>query len=74
MGLRKLITADVARTEIEQAELLFDNGYERAAGSIAGVALELYLKTQCDIEGVEYPPKPSLPSKHLYKLYTKKTS
>jgi hypothetical protein len=48
MGLRKLITADIARTEIEQAELLLESGFERAAGSIAGVALELHLKTLCD--------------------------
>ncbi len=60
MGLRKLITADVARTEIEQAELLLDNGFERAAGSIAGVALELHLKTLCDVNGVSYPPKASI--------------
>ena len=45
MSLRELVTADVARrTEIEQAELLLDSGFERAAGSIAGVALELHLK------------------------------
>lgn len=59
-GLRKLITADVARTEIEQAEILLDNGFERAAGSIAGVALELHLKTLCDVNGVSYPPKPTI--------------
>jgi len=39
MSLRKLISADVARTEIEQAEILLNSGFERAAGSIAGVAL-----------------------------------
>lgn len=60
MGLRELITADVARTEIEQAELLLESGFERAAGSIAGVALELHLKTLCDINGVSYKPKPTI--------------
>ena len=59
-GLRQLITADVARTEIEQAEILLESGYERAAGSIAGVALELHLKTQCDINGISYPLKPTI--------------
>jgi hypothetical protein len=59
-GLRKLITADVARTEIEQAEILLDGGFERAAGSVAGVALELHLKTLCDVHGVSYPPKPTI--------------
>jgi HEPN domain len=60
MSLRKLITADVARTEIEQAEILLDSGFERAAGSIAGVALELHLKTLCDVNGISYPPKPTI--------------
>jgi hypothetical protein len=60
MGLRELITADVARTEIEQAEILLDGGFERAAGSIAGVALELHLKTLCDVNNVSYPPKPTI--------------
>jgi hypothetical protein len=60
MGLRKLITADIARTEIEQAEILLDGGFERAAGSIAGVALELHLKTLCDVNNVSYPPKPTI--------------
>src|SRR6266704_3916390 len=45
LNLRKLISADVARTEIEQAEILFAGGFHRASGSIAGVALELHLKT-----------------------------
>jgi hypothetical protein len=60
IGLRKLITADVARTEIEQAEILLDSGFERAAGSLTGVALELHLKTQCDINGISYPLKPTI--------------
>jgi HEPN domain-containing protein len=60
MDLRELITADVARTEIEQAEILLDGGFERAAGSVAGVALELHLKTLCDVNGVSYPPKPTI--------------
>ena len=60
MSLRELITADVARTEIEQAEILLDGGYERAAGSIAGVALELHLKTLCDVNEIPYPPKPTI--------------
>ncbi len=35
-------------------------GFERAAGSIAGVALELHLKTLCDVNGVSYSPKPTI--------------
>jgi hypothetical protein len=60
IGRRKLITADVARTEIEQAEILLESGYERAAGSIAGVALELHLKTMCDVNNVSYPSKATI--------------
>jgi len=60
LNLRKLITADVARTEIEQAEVLFAGGFHRASGSIAGVALELHLKTLCDINGVDYKPKDTI--------------
>ena len=60
MSLRELSSADVARTEIEQAEILIAGGFERAAGSIAGVALELHLKTLCDVNNVSYPPKPTI--------------
>ena len=59
-SLRKLITADVATTEVEQAEILLANGFHRAAGSIAGVALELHLKTLCDVNGQPYPPKATI--------------
>ena len=60
VSLRKLITADIANTEVEQAEILFANGFHRAAGSIAGVALELHLKTLCDINGLPYPLKATI--------------
>ena len=60
LNLRKIITADVARTGIEQAEILLINGFERAAGSIAGVALELHLKTLCDVNGIFYAPKDTI--------------
>jgi hypothetical protein len=60
LNLRKLISADVARTEIEQAEILFAGGFHRASGSIAGVALELHLKTLCDINSVAYKPKATI--------------
>src|SRR5260370_2893888 len=60
LDLRKLISADVARTEIEQAEILFAGGFQRASGSIAGVALELHLKTLCVINSVAYKPKDTI--------------
>lgn len=60
LKLRKLIAADIARTEIEQAEKLLDNGFDRAAGSIAGVALELHLRTLCDVNGISYSPRDTI--------------
>ena len=60
LNLRKIISADIARTEIEQAEILLASGYERAAGSIAGVALELHLRTLCDVNGVNYALKDTI--------------
>jgi hypothetical protein len=54
LALRKIITADFIKTEIEQAETLFTGGFHRAAGTIAGVALEKHLKTLCDMNGVSY--------------------
>lgn len=60
LNIRKLVSADVARTEVEQAEVLFASGFHRASGSIAGVALELHVKTLCDINNVSYNPKDTL--------------
>ena len=60
LGLRKVISAYIARTEIEQAEILLESGFDRAAGSIAGVALELYLKTLCDVNGILLPPRATI--------------
>lgn len=69
LNLRKLISADLVETELEEAELLFKNGFERAAGALAGCALEKHLKTQCDINGLDYPPKATIEplSQALYK-------
>ena len=52
--LRRILSADLAAREIEQAEMLFENDFKRAAGAIAGVALELHLRTQCDVKGIPY--------------------
>lgn len=60
LNLRRLISADFVETEIEQAEMLFKNGFHRAAGTLAGVALEKHLKTLCDINGVSYKPKDTI--------------
>ncbi len=60
LNLRKLISADVVKTEIDQAEALFVGGFSRAAGVIAGVALERHLKTLCDIDGITYGPRDTI--------------
>lgn len=60
LSLRKILTANFIEMEIEQAELLFRNGFERAAGAIAGVALEKHLKTQCEINYVTYRYKDTI--------------
>ncbi len=47
-------------TEIGQAEQLLQSGQERAAGTIAGVILESYLKKLCDRHDISYPEKAGL--------------
>lgn len=53
--LRRLISGDLVDDELEEAQLLFKNKHYRAAGAIAGVALERHLKTLCD---TSTPPVP----------------
>jgi hypothetical protein len=62
LALRKIITADFIKTEIEQAEKLFTSGFHRPAGTIAGVALEKHLKTLCDMNGIHYSQEAAIQS------------
>ena len=57
--LRKSISADLVESELDEAGLLLEHDFVRAAGAVAGVALERYLKTLCDISTppVEYDNK-----------------
>jgi hypothetical protein len=57
--LKKTVSADLVESELEEAELLLEHNFIRAAGAVAGVALERYLKTLCDIitPPVEYDNK-----------------
>ncbi len=57
---KKLLTADILDSEIEQAELLFKYNFHRAAGAIAGVVLERYLKTLCDINLIPISEKDTI--------------
>ncbi len=59
-NFRKKISTDIARSEIEQAERLLGEGYDRAAGCIAGIALELHLRTLCDVNGISYSSKATI--------------
>ena len=57
LSLRKVIASDFISSELREADRLFKEGTEgtiRAAGVLAGVALEKHLKTLCDSNGVKY--------------------
>ena len=54
LDLRKIITADFIESELDKAEYLYRNKFERCAGVIAGVALERYLQALCDKYKIEY--------------------
>ena len=45
--IKKILQADIFDTEIESARELLKNGYERAAGTIAGLVLETHLAQVC---------------------------
>ena len=49
LKLRKTISADLVESELDEACLLLEHDFIRAAGAVAGVALERYLKTLCEI-------------------------
>lgn len=52
-NFKKLITADLLDSELSQAEHLYKNDYYRASGAIAGIVLERYLKTLCEVNQIE---------------------
>ncbi|ACL17824.1 hypothetical protein [Methanosphaerula palustris] len=58
--LRDIISGDYIEREIEQSEYLYEKGFERAAGALAGVALEQYLRTQCDKNQIDYNKKETM--------------
>ena len=60
MKLREIISADFVEREIDEAEQLFRNGNIRAAGALAGVALEKHLKTLCDKYQINYQKKETI--------------
>lgn len=50
---RKMITADLVNSALNEAENLHQQGLVSAAGIMAGFALERYLKMLCEVNGVE---------------------
>lgn len=56
LNLMKMVSADLVESELDEAKLLLDHDFTRAAGAVAGVALERHLKTLCEISTppVEY--------------------
>ena len=70
MKLREIISGDFVDREIEEAELLFKKGHHRAAGALAGVALERHLKSLCDKYQIDYQKKDTI-EPLVEKLYNK---
>lgn len=54
LSLRKIIASDFIDSELDKANYLFNNGFERCAGVLAGVAFERHLKALCEMKKVEY--------------------
>lgn len=52
-NFKKIITADLLDSELSQAELLYKHDFYRAAGAIAGVVLERYLKTLSEVNQID---------------------
>lgn len=60
MNLREIMSADFIEREIEEAESLFNKDHYRAAGALAGVALEQHLRTLCDMYQIDYAKKDTI--------------
>lgn len=52
-SFKQMITGDLIHSELEQAEILYTYEFIRPAGVIAGIALERYLKTVCELNDIE---------------------
>jgi len=59
-NFKKIITADLLDSELDQAEVLYKHDFHRAAGNIAGVVLERYLKTLCEVNMIEVGEKDTI--------------
>jgi hypothetical protein len=55
-----LVTADLVQGELDEARALLEHGFTRAAGAIAGVALEAHLKLLHNQSGLDYTQKDTI--------------
>ena len=53
-NIRGAVQADLFDSELDAARHLLSNGYERAAGAVAGVVLESHLQAVCENHSVTY--------------------
>jgi hypothetical protein len=60
LDVKTLVRAEVFDDILEQAEQLFDQGYNQPAAVLAGCVLEDTLRKMCDLKGISLPPKPKL--------------
>ena len=69
-NFKKILTADLLDSELEQAEILYKYDFHRASGAIAGVVLERYLKTLCEVNLIDIGEKDTIEplATKLYKL------
>ncbi|MBN2733633.1 MAG: HEPN domain-containing protein [Methanomicrobiaceae archaeon] len=71
MNLREIISADFVEREIDESEYLFAKSHFRAAGALAGVALEQHLRALCDKYQIDYKKKDTI-EPLVQKLYKNK--
>ncbi|WP_340819648.1 hypothetical protein [Methanolobus sp. WCC4] len=57
---KRVISADLLSSELDGAELLYEKEFIRPAGIIAGIVLERYLKTLCELNEIELDSKDTL--------------
>ncbi len=62
LELRGLISGDLIDDELDEADHLFESKHFRAAGAVAGVAIERFLKTMCETSTppVQYKKKDTI--------------
>jgi hypothetical protein len=57
---KKVISADILNSELDEAEMLYEREFIRPAGIIAGIVLERYLKTLCEMNNIELGSRDTL--------------